>query len=96
MRIKIGAVTPSGCMVPPLRYRLPYRSAQAWLLASLQEGGEAQSWALTGGRINGRPTLFTGGVAVVDVSELTDDKSLPKAERERLQIEHAPHMSGGW
>jgi GTP diphosphokinase / guanosine-3',5'-bis(diphosphate) 3'-diphosphatase len=27
------------------------------------------------------------------VSELTDDKSLPKAERKRLQIEHAPHMS---
>ena len=27
------------------------------------------------------------------VSELTDEKSLPKAERKRLQIEHAPHMS---
>lgn len=27
------------------------------------------------------------------VSELTDDKSLPKAERKRLQIEHAPRMS---
>lgn len=27
------------------------------------------------------------------VSELTDDKSLPKAKRKRLQIEHAPHMS---
>jgi GTP diphosphokinase / guanosine-3',5'-bis(diphosphate) 3'-diphosphatase len=27
------------------------------------------------------------------VVELTDDKSLPKAERKRLQIEHAPHMS---
>ena len=27
------------------------------------------------------------------MSELTDDKSLPKAERKRLQIEHAPHMS---
>ncbi|QWP78426.1 HD domain-containing protein [Lysobacter sp. K5869] len=27
------------------------------------------------------------------VSEVTDDKSLPKAERKRLQIEHAPHIS---
>lgn len=27
------------------------------------------------------------------VEEVTDDKSLPKAERKRLQIEHAPHLS---
>lgn len=27
------------------------------------------------------------------VRELTDDKSLPKAERKRLQVEHAPHLS---
>jgi guanosine-3',5'-bis(diphosphate) 3'-pyrophosphohydrolase len=27
------------------------------------------------------------------VIEMTDDKSLPKAERKRLQIEHAEHMS---
>jgi len=27
------------------------------------------------------------------VSEVTDDKSLPKAERKRLQIEHAAHIS---
>jgi (p)ppGpp synthase/HD superfamily hydrolase len=27
------------------------------------------------------------------VREVTDDKTLPKAERKRLQIEHAPHMS---
>jgi (p)ppGpp synthase/HD superfamily hydrolase len=27
------------------------------------------------------------------VEEVTDDKSLPKAERKRLQVEHAPHMS---
>ena len=27
------------------------------------------------------------------VLELTDDKSLPKAERKQLQIEHAPHLS---
>jgi guanosine-3',5'-bis(diphosphate) 3'-pyrophosphohydrolase len=29
------------------------------------------------------------------VLELTDDKSLPKAERKQLQIEHAPHASVG-
>jgi (p)ppGpp synthase/HD superfamily hydrolase len=27
------------------------------------------------------------------VLEVTDDKRLPKAERKRLQVEHAPHMS---
>jgi (p)ppGpp synthase/HD superfamily hydrolase len=29
------------------------------------------------------------------VMELTDDKSLPKAERKRLQVERAPHKSAG-
>ncbi len=29
------------------------------------------------------------------VLELTDDKTLPKAERKQLQIEHAPHISTG-
>ena len=29
------------------------------------------------------------------VKEVTDDKSLPKAERKALQIEHAPHLSEG-
>jgi len=34
------------------------------------------------------------GLDVADlVVEMTDDKSLPKAERKRLQIEHAPNMS---
>lgn len=28
------------------------------------------------------------------VMEVTDDKSLPKADRKYLQIEHAPHLSG--
>ncbi|MGG6238217.1 HD domain-containing protein [Nodosilinea sp. AN01ver1] len=27
------------------------------------------------------------------VAEVTDDKSLPKAERKQLQVEHAPHLS---
>lgn len=29
------------------------------------------------------------------VREVTDDKSLPKAERKRMQIEHAQHLSAG-
>jgi len=29
------------------------------------------------------------------VAEVSDDKALPKAERKRLQIEHAPHLSHG-
>jgi guanosine-3',5'-bis(diphosphate) 3'-pyrophosphohydrolase len=29
------------------------------------------------------------------VSEVTDDKSLPKAERKQMQVEHAPHLSTG-
>ena len=29
------------------------------------------------------------------VMEVTDDKSLPKAERKRLQVQHAPHLSAG-
>ncbi len=36
------------------------------------------------------------GAAVADyVLEVTDDKSLPKATRKQLQIEHAPHLSTG-
>jgi len=38
--------------------------------------------------------LFGEKVAAY-VLEVTDDKSLPKAERKRLQIEHAPHLSPG-
>jgi (p)ppGpp synthase/HD superfamily hydrolase len=34
------------------------------------------------------------GTDIADlVAEVTDDKSLPKAERKRLQIEHAPHLT---
>ena len=39
-------------------------------------------------------TLFGESVAGY-VLEVTDDKSLPKAERKRLQVEHAPHLSQG-
>lgn len=35
---------------------------------------------------------FGARIAAV-VGEVTDDKTLPKAERKRLQIEHAPHAS---
>jgi (p)ppGpp synthase/HD superfamily hydrolase len=36
------------------------------------------------------------GPAVADmVKEVTDDKTLPKEERKRLQIEHAPHLTDG-
>ncbi len=36
--------------------------------------------------------LFGSQVAGV-VAEVTDDKRLPKDERKRLQVEHAPHLS---
>lgn len=36
--------------------------------------------------------LFGSAVAAI-VAEVTDDKELPKAERKRLQIEHAAHLS---
>jgi len=35
---------------------------------------------------------FGAEIAAI-VGEVTDDKSLPKAERKRLQIEHAPNIS---
>ncbi len=38
--------------------------------------------------------LFGANVCEM-VLEVTDDKSLPKAERKQLQIEHAPHISLG-
>lgn len=37
-------------------------------------------------------TEFGSAIAAV-VAEVTDDKSLPKAERKRLQVEHAAHIS---
>lgn len=37
---------------------------------------------------------FGAAVAAL-VAEVTDDKSLPKARRKELQIEHAPHLSTG-
>lgn len=37
--------------------------------------------------------LKFGGEVRLVVEELTDDKSLPKEQRKRLQIQHAPHAS---
>jgi guanosine-3',5'-bis(diphosphate) 3'-pyrophosphohydrolase len=37
---------------------------------------------------------YFGGAVREIVGEVTDDKTLPKAERKRLQIEHAAHLSG--
>jgi guanosine-3',5'-bis(diphosphate) 3'-pyrophosphohydrolase len=39
-------------------------------------------------------TLF-GREVLEMVGEVTDDKSMPKAQRKQLQIEHAPHLSPG-
>ncbi len=38
---------------------------------------------------------YFGPVVRSLVQEVTDDKTLPKPERKRLQIEHAPHLSTG-
>ncbi|HXG85727.1 MAG TPA: HD domain-containing protein [Pyrinomonadaceae bacterium] len=40
-------------------------------------------------------TKLFGAEVCKMVLELTDNKSLPKAERKQLQIEHAPHISKG-
>jgi guanosine-3',5'-bis(diphosphate) 3'-pyrophosphohydrolase len=39
-------------------------------------------------------SAFGRGVRLI-VQEVTDDKSLPKPERKRLQVEHASHASNG-
>jgi len=46
----------------------------------------------TGTRIDEIEHVFGAEVANV-VAEVTDDKSLPKAERKRLQVQNAPHKS---
>jgi len=40
-------------------------------------------------------TKLFGATVSGYVAEVTDDKSLPKATRKQLQIEHAPHLSNG-
>jgi GTP diphosphokinase / guanosine-3',5'-bis(diphosphate) 3'-diphosphatase len=39
-------------------------------------------------------TVFGSEIALI-VCEMTDDKTLSKMQRKRLQIEHAQHMSRG-
>jgi len=75
--------------------------ALARLLA--QDGGERDATVLmaallhdtvedTGTTFAEIEQLFGADVAAI-VREVTDDKSLPKAERKRLQVEHAGHLS---
>lgn len=40
-------------------------------------------------------TMLFGTATTGFVLEVTDDKSLPKAHRKELQVEHAPHLSDG-
>jgi guanosine-3',5'-bis(diphosphate) 3'-pyrophosphohydrolase len=40
-------------------------------------------------------TALFGERVCAMVLEVTDDRTLPKAERKQLQIEHAPHLSTG-
>jgi guanosine-3',5'-bis(diphosphate) 3'-pyrophosphohydrolase len=40
-------------------------------------------------------TELFGAAVCGYVLEVTDDKSLPKAERKEKQVEHAPHLSSG-
>jgi len=73
----------------------------AWLLAQATSGKDAA--LIAAGLLHDtiedqgvtQATLaseFGEDVAAL-VGEVTDDKSLPKAERKHLQIEHAPHKS---
>ena len=40
-------------------------------------------------------TEYFGEIVCGYVLEVTDDKTLPKAERKQLQVDHAPHLSSG-
>ena len=57
----------------------------AWLHDTVEDCGVSLD------EINER---FGAGVAAL-VGEVTDDKSLPKAERKQLQVDHAPKKSDG-
>src|ERR1700685_189963 len=57
--------------------------AAAWLHDTIEDTGATEADLVE---------RFGQDVASL-VLELTDDKSLPKAERKRLQIEHAPELS---
>jgi GTP diphosphokinase / guanosine-3',5'-bis(diphosphate) 3'-diphosphatase len=73
----------------------------AWMLAQATSGEDAALIAagllhdtIEDQAITHATLADTFGSDVADlVAEVTDDKSLAKAERKRLQIEHAPHKS---
>ncbi|ABD06510.1 metal dependent phosphohydrolase [Rhodopseudomonas palustris HaA2] len=58
--------------------------AAGWLHDTVEDSGTTRDELIE---------QFGDDVAAL-VIECTDDKTLPKAERKRLQIEHAPHLSG--
>jgi len=55
--------------------------------------GEGKEWTLAEGRELLRERF--GETVLAYVGAVTDDKSLPKAERKRLQVEHAAHAPHG-
>ena len=65
------------------QHQRPTNSAAAALHDTIEDKRNHGSGAQSGVRIGDRGR----------VAEMTDDKSLPKTERKRLQIEHARHMS---
>jgi (p)ppGpp synthase/HD superfamily hydrolase len=58
--------------------------AAGWLHDTIEDSGTTRDELVE---------QFSADVAAL-VIECTDDKTLPKAERKRLQIEHAPHLTG--
>ncbi|QRE77031.1 HD domain-containing protein [Methylobacterium aquaticum] len=57
--------------------------AAGWLHDSIEDTGTTHE----------ELTVLFGPVVADLVTEVTDDKSLPKAERKRLQVERGPHKS---
>lgn len=84
--------------------REPYVNHLAEVATLLAESVEApNAWLIAAGWLHDsiedtgtthRELADLFGPVVADlVAEVTDDKSLPKAERKRLQVERAPHKS---
>jgi (p)ppGpp synthase/HD superfamily hydrolase len=61
----------------------PYLIAAGWLHDTIEDTGATKAQL---------EELFGGAVAGI-VVEVTDDKTLPKAERKRLQVINTPHKS---
>lgn len=60
--------------------------AAAWLHDTVEDCADVSAQTIE--------DAFGAKVAAL-VLEMSDDKDLPKAERKRLQVEHAPHKSQG-